>query len=66
MSFGFLSGAVIAELLEIGKRNQIQFSYINEILMVDNYLPVFDMAKELKKEPKKNIEESLAQIINDI
>ncbi|WP_297424469.1 EFR1 family ferrodoxin [Clostridium sp.] len=66
VSFGFLSGAVIPELLEIGKRNQIQFSYINEILMVDNYLPVFDMAKELKKEPKKKIEESLAQIINDI
>ena len=66
VSFGSLSGAVIPELLEIGKRNQIQFSYINEILMVDNYLPVFDMAKEMKKEPKKNIEESLAQIINDI
>jgi NAD-dependent dihydropyrimidine dehydrogenase PreA subunit/flavodoxin len=66
VSFGSLSGAVIPELLEIGKRNQIQFSYINEILMVDNYLPVFDMDKEMKKEPKKNIEESLAQIINDI
>ncbi|HEX9024932.1 MAG TPA: EFR1 family ferrodoxin [Clostridium sp.] len=66
VSFGSLSGAVIPELLEIGKRNQIQFSYINEILMVDNYLPVFDMAKEMKKEPKKNIEENLAQIINDI
>ncbi|MDP4087616.1 MAG: EFR1 family ferrodoxin, partial [Bacillota bacterium] len=66
VSFGSLSGAVIPELLEIGKRNQIQFSYINEILMVDNYLPVFDMAKEIKKEPKKNIEENLEQIINDI
>lgn len=66
VSFGSLSGSVMPELLEIGKRNQIQFSYINEILMVDNYLPVFDMAKEMKKEPKKNIEESLSQIINDI
>jgi ferredoxin len=66
ISFGSLSGAVIPELLEIGKRNQIHFSYINEILMVDNYLPVFDMAREMKKEPKKNIEENLAQIINDI
>jgi ferredoxin len=66
VSFGSFSGAVIPELLEIGKRNQIQFSYINEILMVDNYLPVFDIAKEMKKEPKKNIEENLAKIINDI
>lgn len=66
VSFGSFSGAVIPELLEIGKRNQIQFSYINEILMVDNYLPVFDISKEMKKEPKKNIEENLVKIINDI
>lgn len=66
VSFGSLSGAVIPELLKIGIKNQIQFSYINEILMVDNYLPIFDMDREMKKEPKKKIEESLAQIINDI
>lgn len=66
ISFGSFSGAVIPELLEIGIKNRIRFSYINEILMVDNYLPVFDMAKEMKKEPKKNTEESLAQIISDI
>jgi ferredoxin len=66
ISFGSFSGAVIPELIEIGIKNRIQFSYINEILMVDNYLPVFDIAKEMKKEPKKNIEESLIQIISDI
>lgn len=66
ISFGSISGAVIPELLEIGLKKQIHFSYINEILMVDNYLPVFEMAREMKKEPKKNIEENLAQIVNDI
>jgi ferredoxin len=66
VSFGSLSGVVTSDLLEIGKRNQIQFSYINEILMVDNYLPVFDMNKQMQKEPKKNIEENLGQIIKDI
>ena len=34
--------------------------------MVDNWLPIFDMNKEMKKEPKKNIEEKLGKIINDI
>jgi len=34
--------------------------------MVDNYLPVFDMNKQMQKEPKKNIEENLGQIIKDI
>jgi ferredoxin len=66
ISFGSLARSVVADLLEIGKRNQIKFAYINEILMVDNYLPIFDINKQIKKEPKKNIEENLEQIIKDI
>jgi ferredoxin len=65
-TYGAISRSVIPNLIEIGKRNQIKFSYINDLLMVDNYLPAFDMAKEIKKEPKKNIEENLAKILNDI
>jgi len=66
ISYGSLSGPVIPDLLRIGKRNQIHFSYVNELLMVDNYLPVFDMDKQRRKEPQKNIEENLGQIIKDI
>lgn len=65
-SYGAFSGPVISHLLEIGKRNGIKFSYINDILMVDNYLPAFNMDKEMKKEPKKNIEKNLELIIKDI
>jgi ferredoxin len=65
-SYGSLSWGTSRHLMEIGKRNGIEFSYYNEILMVDNYLPVFDMDKELKKEPRKNVEENLNKIINDI
>lgn len=65
-SYGGFSGAATRHLLEIGKRNGIEFSYINEILMVDNYLPMFDINKEIEKEPKKNIEENLQKIIWDI
>lgn len=65
-TYGSLSRSVIPNLIEIGKRNEIKFSYINDLLMVDNYLPVFDMDKEMKKEPKKNIEANLAKILNDI
>lgn len=66
VSYGSLSGSVIADLLKIGKRNHIHFSYVNELLMVDNYLPVFDMKKQMRKEPQKNIEGNLCQIIKDI
>jgi ferredoxin len=65
-SYGFYSGAATRHLEEIGKRNGINFSYINEILMVDNYLPRFDMNKQLQSQPKKKIEENLSIIVKDI
>ena len=65
-SYGSISGAATRHLLEIGKRNGIKFSYINEILMVDNFLPFFDVKKQLQMQPKKNIEENLTKIIKDI
>ncbi len=65
-TYGAMSGGAVSHLLEIGKRNNIQFSYINTLLMVDNYLPGFDMNKQMVKEPKKNIEENLSLIIKDV
>lgn len=65
-SYGAFAGGVTNHLLEIGKRNGIEFSYINELLMVDNFLPGFDIHKQMEKESKKNIEENLAKIVGDI
>ena len=65
-TYGAFSGAATRHLLEIGKRTGIKFSYINEILMVDNYLPGFDMTKQVEGQAKKNIEENLEKILEDI
>jgi MinD superfamily P-loop ATPase containing an inserted ferredoxin domain len=65
-TYGAFSGATTRHLLEIGKRNGIEFSYINELIMVDNYLPGFDMNKQMQGQTKKNIEENLEKIIKDI
>ena len=65
-TYGFYAGATTRHLLEIGKRNEIEFSYINEMIMVDNYLPGFDMNKQVQGQAKKNIEENLNKIIKDI
>ncbi len=65
-SYGSFSWGTSRHLLEIAERNRIKFSYYNEILMVDNYLPVFEMNRQLKKEPGKKVEENLNKIINDI
>jgi ferredoxin len=66
ISYGKFSGSAVSQLLEIGKKNGIEFSYIKTIIMVDNYLPVFDMKKQIENEPKKNVEKNLAKIVQEI
>ena len=66
MSYGKIAGSPISHLQSIASENGIHFSYINIIKMIDNYLPVFDMKKELKSEPNKQIEKHLNLIIDNI
>jgi ferredoxin len=65
-TFGVYSGAVATHLTGVAKEAGHDFSYINVIKMVDNYLPGFDMKKEGAKEEKKGTEERLATIKADI
>lgn len=46
------------------RENGVTFHYIKPILMVDNYLPVFDMNEQMKMD--KNTDESLASILKDV
>jgi ferredoxin len=49
---------------KLAESNEIRINYISSILMVDNYLPVFDMEKEIKK--KKESEADIMSKISDI
>lgn len=66
ITYGAFSGGTLRHFFNIGKKHGINFSYVNEILMVDNYLPMFDIENELRNEAKKNIEVNLKKIIEDI
>lgn len=66
MTYGMFSGLAASQLREIGKRNHINFSYINEVLMVDNYLPVYDMEKQIATQDKKEIDRQISEIKKDI
>jgi ferredoxin len=65
-TYGIYSGAVAKHLTDIGNEAGYTFDYINRIRMVDNYLPTFDMKKEIENESKKQIEKNLAQIKSDV
>jgi ferredoxin len=66
MTYGNFSGSVLEELAKLPKASEFKFHYVNEILMIDNYLPGFDINKELKNEPKKQIDKNISLIVNDI
>lgn len=66
MTFGNFAGAGINHFVDIAERNGIKIAYSNELLMIDNYLPFFDMDEQIKNEKSKKIEENLDKIIADI
>ena len=65
-TYGIYSGAVAKHLIDIGSEAGFRFDYINRIKMVDNYLPGFDMKKQVEEEPKKEIEKQLAAVKSDV
>ncbi len=66
MTYGIFDFASANHLFNIGKNLSHNFSYINTIKMVDNFLPGFNMEKQIKSEHKKEIEKHLKVITSDI
>lgn len=65
-TYGNLAGASMLELQEAVKRYGYQFDYMNTLLMVDNFLPNFDITEEISLLPKKQTQEKLEQIVTDV
>lgn len=66
MTYGNKAASGLKHMEKVGSEAGIHFDYTNEILMVDNYLPLFKIEDQLKKENSKKIEENLDQIVSDI
>lgn len=64
ITFGNFAANVADWWNDFCKEKGLQNHYINTLLMVDNYLPVFDMNEQRKID--KKISENLTQIVNDI
>ena len=65
-TYGNLAGASMQELQKFAKIYGYQFDYMNKLLMVDNFLPNFDIREEISKLPGKKTEKCLAQIVSDV
>ncbi|MGH4036345.1 MAG: EFR1 family ferrodoxin [Sphaerochaeta sp.] len=66
MTFGQYTGAATGRLNEIANKYGIEFSYINSIKMVDNWLPGYRMEDQLLSIGKKDVKGQLEKITADI
>lgn len=66
MTYGNMAASGLNHIERLGAKVGIKFNYTNEILMIDNYLPMFDIQDQLKKENQKDIEGCLSNIVKDI
>ena len=65
-TYGSIVAGAMASLHKYAERNGYRFDYLNQLKMLDNYLPVFNMASQEKKLPKKRVAEKTAVIVADI
>jgi Pyruvate/2-oxoacid:ferredoxin oxidoreductase delta subunit len=65
-TYGNLPGACMYNLQKSAEKRGYRFDYLNGLLMVDNFLPVFEMDAEIAKLPKKKTDEMTAKIVDDI
>jgi len=65
-TYGNMAGAAMMNLQKQAVGNGYRFDYANQLLMVDNFLPIFETGKQIKSLPKKNVEENTAKIVKDI
>jgi MinD superfamily P-loop ATPase containing an inserted ferredoxin domain len=65
-TYGNKTAAALHDLTRYAAEHGITFDYMNTLLMVDNYLPNFEIGDQMAKLPQKNTENNLKQIVADI
>ena len=66
MTCGNNVGGALLTTKHLGEANGIHFDYFNYVKMVDNYLPLFDIDKQLQTLPQKRVDDQLDQMVQDI
>lgn len=65
ITYGNISGGAVEVFSNFSRKNNFNLDYSNEILMVDNYIPFYDIGKQIREVGKKEIERNLGIIIDD-
>jgi len=65
-TYGNSGGSSLLSLQKQAQKIGYSFDYLDEILMVDNCLPIFEIGAEIAKIPKKKIGENTTRIVKNI
>jgi ferredoxin len=65
-TYGNLPGACMRNVQRFAAEHDNHVDYAESLLMVDNYLPGFDIEEQIRKLPEKNPDGNLARIITEI
>ena len=66
MTYGDWPMAATVQMAKLLKKRDIPLHYTNEIDMVDNYLPGYEVAKQLEKKQEPTIEAAIDRVVEDI
>ncbi|MCT4631116.1 MAG: 4Fe-4S dicluster domain-containing protein [Firmicutes bacterium] len=66
ITYGSMTMGAEKHFVDFAKSQDIKIDYINKIKMLDNSLKFFNIEKEIKKLPKKNVDVQLDKIKSDI
>lgn len=65
-TYGSGFGEAYAHVELAARETGLKLRYINSVIMVDNYLPIFDMQEQMNTLPQKDVEGQLEKICRDI
>lgn len=65
-TYGFTDCGSLHEMKKLLEFNGNKADYYNSLLMVDNYLPLFDIETQLAKLKEKNIDNNLNKIVEEV
>lgn len=65
-TYGIEAGGIVNHVQSYASQGGNSFDYLNTILMVDNAIERFEIGKELKKLPEKNVDGQLKRILSDV
>lgn len=66
MTYGNMCAGGLDQMIRAIQKRHVRLSYANKVMMIDNYLPMFDVETQIKTVGRKRIEKHIIKISDDV